>query len=166
MGYKRRTTAALQPFIELRPTAQPQLFIELGTSYYRWRNFNYSDLSDSAGGSSRSRTYSLTEKISGGELRCPSGSGPARKMSGRTIHASGNSPRTHCASAMCPPSFAYLVLSRVISPVARNQLNHQKCGLTESNKEILLSPTAWLTDAIVNAAQTLLRQLFPVQDFR
>ena len=33
--------------------------------------------------------------------------------------------------------------------------------LTESDKEILLSPTAWLTDTIVDAAQTLLRQQFP-----
>ena len=56
-------------------------------------------------------------------------------MSGRTIHSSRNSPRTYCASAMCPPSFAYLVLSRVISPVAINQLNHQKCGLPTRQRD-------------------------------
>ena len=58
-------------------------------------------------------------------FRCPSGNGPARKMSGRTIHASGNSPWTYCASAMCPPSFAYLVLSRVISPGSAGFLKTQ-----------------------------------------
>ena len=33
--------------------------------------------------------------------------------------------------------------------------------LSHKDKEILLSPTAWTTDTIVNAAQLLLRQQFP-----
>ena len=33
--------------------------------------------------------------------------------------------------------------------------------LSHKHKEILLSPTAWITDTIVNAAQLLLRQQFP-----
>ena len=34
--------------------------------------------------------------------------------------------------------------------------------LSSSDKEILLSPTAWLTDSIIDAAQNLLKKEFPV----
>ena len=34
-------------------------------------------------------------------------------------------------------------------------------NLSDKDKEILLSPTAWITDSIVNAAQQLLREQFP-----
>ena len=34
-------------------------------------------------------------------------------------------------------------------------------NLSQKDKEILLSPTAWITDSIVNAAQQLLREQFP-----
>ena len=33
-------------------------------------------------------------------------------------------------------------------------------GLTQSDKEVLLGPTGWLTDTIVNAAQQLLAHQF------
>ena len=35
-------------------------------------------------------------------------------------------------------------------------------GLTSSDRDILLSPTAWLTDSIIDAAQNLLKKAFPV----
>ena len=34
-------------------------------------------------------------------------------------------------------------------------------NLSHKDKEILLSPTAWISDSIVNAAQQLLREQFP-----
>ena len=34
-------------------------------------------------------------------------------------------------------------------------------NLSQTDKDILLSPTAWITDSIVNAAQQLLREQFP-----
>ena len=34
-------------------------------------------------------------------------------------------------------------------------------NLSQKDKEVLLSPTAWITDSIVNAAQQLLREQFP-----
>ena len=37
-----------------------------------------------------------------------------------------------------------------------------KLELSFSDKEIVISPTAWLTDSIIDAAQNLLTKVYPV----
>ena len=98
------------------------------------------------------------------ESRCHSGFVPARKCSGGTYLLADLFPRNISASVDVPPG---------TFPHTQKCSGQRKCSasayllwllsldLSHKDKEILLSPTAWTTDTIVNAAQLLLRQQFP-----